>query len=63
MVQSTLAWRPEHSGIYTVEATIDVDNRFSEENETDNVIMLTLPISVPNLLYLPILLRDASALE
>lgn len=52
-VQSTVAWRPWLSGIYTVEATIDVDQRFTEVNELDNQITVTLPVHVRHQIYLP----------
>jgi len=52
-VQSMVAWQPRFSGLYTVEATIDVDQRFTEVNEIDNQITITLPIQVRHQVYLP----------
>lgn len=52
-VVSTEAWQPSHSGRYTVEATIDVDHRFTEVNEADNQIVITLPVQVRYEVYLP----------
>ena len=56
-LKSTTAWQPTRSGHYTVEAIIDVDNRFQEENEIDNIITATLSISVPSRVYLPTVAR------
>lgn len=53
-LQSSIPWQPANTSIYTVEATIDVDNRFTEVNEADNRITLTLPINVRNPVYLPV---------
>ena len=52
-VQSTNAWQPGLTGVYTVEAIIDVDNRFTEVNESDNRITSTVSIQVRHQLYLP----------
>ena len=56
-VASAAAWSVQASATYTVEAAIDIDNRFIEGNEDDNRITMTLPISVPNRLYLPVVER------
>ncbi len=53
-VQSTLAWQPSFSDTYLIEAMIDVDQRFSEVNESDNRITITLPIQVRHQVYLPV---------
>lgn len=53
-VQSNVGWTPAFSGDYLVEAMIDLDNRFTEEDETDNALLITVPIRVPNRVYLPV---------
>ncbi|MFN8441454.1 MAG: hypothetical protein U0175_11815 [Caldilineaceae bacterium] len=53
-VQSLTAWQPQRTGTYSVEATIDLDNRFIEANEGDNTISMTLSITVPMVIYLPL---------
>lgn len=52
-VQSTVAWQPFLSGRYTIEATIDVDQRFIEVDELDNHITVPLSIQVQHHVYLP----------
>lgn len=52
--QSSVPWRPTRTDLYTIEAFIDIDNRFTEVNETDNRITLTLPITGVSQLYLPV---------
>lgn len=53
-VQSVVGWRPSQSDTYTIEATIDADNRFVETNEADNVITMTVAITMPQVVYLPV---------
>jgi len=56
-LQSTLPWSPQGSSVYTITATIDLDNRFTEENEADNTLTRTLSLQVINRLYLPVVAR------
>lgn len=56
-LQSSIPWRPASSGLYIVEAIIDSDNRFTEVNEADNRITLTLPITALRQIYLPVVQR------
>lgn len=56
-LQSTLPWSPQGSSVYTITATIDLDNRFTEANEADNTLTRTLSLQVINRLYLPVVAR------
>lgn len=56
-VQQKTAWHPNHAGLYTLEAAIDIDNRYIEANEADNVLRITVPITVSNRIYLPVVKR------
>ncbi len=53
-VQSLAGWQPERTGTYSVEATIDLDNRFIETNEGNKNISMTVAVTVPMVLYLPL---------
>lgn len=56
-LQSSIPWLPTSSGRYTIEAIIDLDNRFIEANEVDNRVTLTLSITTTSELYLPLVQR------
>lgn len=55
--QSSVPWQPTATGTYIIEAFIDMDNRFTESNETDNQITRSWPHQGLNLIYLPVVGR------
>jgi len=43
----TLEWTPRRNGRYTVQALLDPENRVAEDDESNNVATLELPVVVP----------------
>jgi hypothetical protein len=56
-VQSSTGWSPPRRGVYTISAAIDVDNRFIEANEANNLITMTLTITGTDQIFLPLVNR------
>jgi len=40
-------WTPRHNGLYTLRAVVDPEDRFPEEDPSDNAATLELPVVVP----------------
>jgi hypothetical protein len=41
-----LPWSPPTTGVYLIEAMIDADNRFAEANESDNMLAITVSVTL-----------------
>lgn len=61
VVEARASWTPFNAGTYELTITVDVDDRFMESNETDNIQRQTIrasdSITEANYLYLPTIMR------
>jgi hypothetical protein len=57
-VHSQRLWRPTQSGLYTLTVALDIDDRFTEENELDNTQQITADVRLLRPVYLPLVFEQ-----